>query len=387
MVTSKNARDIVLFLGAGFSHDAALPIMSRFGGASDLELKALKERHGSGSRSPREAAQILIEAGETFAAFQRYCAHANILDDDQLNNLETIFCIAEVMAEAGPHVLTLNGRQMSVPELSRHIQLWLWKIYQACPPLDHTRSLGNGAVYDKLFTILKNLGIGSKLTVLSTNYDLVFERWAMTHWTPCAYPLRRVIRVQVGDGGNNYLDDPSNREAPLVCKLHGSINYFYHPARVDRLLLVDDAGSTTPIRGSGLVPTDRPTLFAVDSISELQKDHGKDITPAIIPPTYAKLTGYPWLREIWHQAFEALCAARAIVFIGYSMPASDGFMRALIHAALASRTGADGPKVVVVDPDDDTRCRYMKTFQDLYVTTKARRLQDLDREEIERILT
>ena len=73
--------------------------------------------------------------------------------------------------------------------------------------------------------------------------------------------------------------------------------------------------------------------------------------PAIIPPTYAKLQRQPWLRRTWNRAFRAIKEAKLLIFIGYSMPESDGFMRAMIQGALAARSDPDpGPEVFVVNP-------------------------------------
>ena len=86
------------------------------------------------------------------------------------------------------------------------------------------------------------------------------------------------------------------------------------------------------------------------------------MTPQIIPPTYAKLEAFKWLKCIWNNAFEALRSAKKIVFIGYSMPESDGHMRAMIQAAMAQRTAGDSPGVHVFDLSTEALLRYQSFF-------------------------
>ena len=81
-----NERDIVLFLGAGFSKDAGLPIMRKFGEASDKEYKSLLKHTYPETPSFRNAAPMLREAGLTFQHFQEFCKRASTLSCDDVNN-------------------------------------------------------------------------------------------------------------------------------------------------------------------------------------------------------------------------------------------------------------------------------------------------------------
>jgi hypothetical protein len=165
--------------------------------------------------------------------------------------------------------------------------------------------------------------------------------------------------------------------ALVLCKLHGSVNFFDTVCSDQPRLRVciDTIQAGKKIGGSRIPtyhpPADsmhdpekckcRPAIFAQDAIWSLRERYGKTLFPAIVPPTYAKLQGQPWLRPIWHAAFQAIEAARAIVFIGYSLPPSDGFMRAIFQGALASRQGI-GPAVYVVDPSECVFQRYAQLF-------------------------
>ncbi len=174
-----------------------------------------------------------------------------------------------------------------------------------------------------------------------------------------------------------YIDgqDDNNTKGPLLCKLHGSINYFQDSSVSDKLHVANLLGGDKPIGKSCVSPQaidwwkDKPAILTVDAISDIWQDYGNNLSPAIIPPTYAKLTGQKWLRNIWHTALDILSKAKKIIFIGYSMPDSDGFMRALIHSAMAIRASQPNfvpPQVFVIDPCQDTHKRYQELFHETY---------------------
>ena len=104
--------------------------------------------------------------------------------------------------------------------------------------------------------------------------------------------------------------------------------------------------------GDSYVATDRPAMLPVDALWQLRQNYPDiDIVPAIVPPTYSKLKGYEWLRKIWNAAYESLKNADLVIFIGYSMPDSDGFMCALIQSAMAARDPRKGLEICVIDPE------------------------------------
>jgi hypothetical protein len=370
MPGSLTERDIVFFLGAGFSNNAGLPVMSQFGSASVADYKGLLPHALAprGSSQFRNAAPMLVEAAEVFQQFQRVCERAGTLSGSDIENLETVFCVAEVLSECGQTRINLGNQPFATDVLIEEIQLWLWKIYQQCPLLNPKRET-NENVYNQFFTFLKELRIVDRLTVVTTNYDLTYEYLSWKHGMPCVYHWPDTKSFKAGHGSQQYLYD-DEREHPdktVICKLHGSVNYFQDRSKGEQssLFVASDLGDETPIGKSG-VWKEKPALFAVDAIWNIRKKYGEAFTPVIVPPTYAKLTQQPWLREIWNRAFHALTNAEKIIFIGYSMPDSDGFMRALVHGALAVRGSDRPPKVYVIDKCEDTHKRYKNLFGSIY---------------------
>ena len=376
--SKEEKRDTVLFLGAGFSCDAGLPIMSEFGAAAQKDYQGLL-KHAEAPRDSaqfRKAAPILVEAADVFKQFQQFCKASPTLRDSDVDNMEAIFCVAEAMYEANVESIKLHSKEYAIRELIRHIQLWLWKVFQQYPPLNSMRQDDiNTETYDRLFKSLNQFELSKRLAVITTNYDLVFEYLSREKTMPCHYPLTKAESISIGGGIDPFVflnrGDNDSAKGPLLCKLHGSINYFQDDSNTSILHVANSCGNDKPIGNSGdLLWKDKPAIFALDSIWSIRGKYGNSLSPAIIPPTYAKLTQQEWLRAIWGEALGLLSKAKKIIFIGYSMPDSDGFMRALMHSAMAMRAADPNsvvpPKVYVIDPSEDTHKRYKRLFHEIY---------------------
>jgi len=366
-------REIVLFLGAGFSSSAELPLMNEFGEQARIENFYLLKHAQADRNSPeyRYAAPMLVDSAFVFKNFQEICKRSNTLSDDEIKNLETIFCIAEILKESGQKIISIDGHPYSIDTVIKEIQLWLWKIYQQYPFINDRKKVAkkNEPMYNQFFQIIGEPNIIDNITVITTNYDLIFEFKAFTKGMLCSYCIKNSRRINAGHGFKEYvvLEYSYNKKGPIICKLHGSVNFFQDHSINDKgyLYISSDLGNNKPIgRSHGF--NKRPAIFAVDAIWNVQKKYGETFFPSIIPPTYSKLYHHNWLVEIWNNAFVALKNAKKIIFIGYSFPESDGFMRALIHGAMGLRCNEKLPEVYVIDPDKETHERYKKIFKSMY---------------------
>jgi hypothetical protein len=363
--------NIVLFLGAGFSSDAGFPTMAGFGRESLRSLEGLRKHAGSGPRS-RLAADMLIEAAGKFHQFQELCRKSPVLTEDEVNNMETIFCIAEAIYESGQENIVINGGTYDVADLIVNIQLWLWKVFQQFPPINSERiEEVNEEPYKKLFRLLSP----QNTTIITTNYDMAFEYYSATIGIPCLYPVKESREITITDpakGENKFAHISGGEvvEGFTVCKLHGSVNYFYKSqGDMETIDILNEMGNGTKIGKTGPWPKEWPLVLAVDAIAAIKNKYGNEVTPAIVPPTYSKLTQKKWLRSIWNAAFTALRNADKIIFIGYSMPESDGFMKALFNGALATRNNSKEPKVYLIDKSKDVFCRYCNFWGKLFDKT------------------
>jgi hypothetical protein len=360
-------KDVVLFLGAGFAKAAGLPVMADFGPESTRERRTLIKRHSSLSpknRQHRFAAARVIDASTTFEAFRDLCVQSGTRTRKDWQNLETVFCAAEALAEAGvPEILLrvpahrLRGgfleQPFSTSSILKDIQLWIWKVYQKMPLVQKKPPVPvDPEAYQRFFSSLQTFGITERLTVVTTNYDLVFEYTSSKCGMPmCSYPMAWGEEFNVSRAPRPYIVAGPTPDTITVCKLHGSVNYFEdaETSTTQRVRIAADIGGGPTIGNSG-GSAGRPALFALDAIWAVEKRYGPGLTPAIVPPTYAKLGRQRWLREVWSAARTALSSAHHIIFVGYSLPASDGFMSALLAGAAALRNDGGAPDITVIDP-------------------------------------
>jgi hypothetical protein len=183
-----DGRDTVLFLGAGFSVESGFPAIRNFGSFCKDEHKALK-KHAEPKDEFRNAGPMLIESFKVFELFQNYCRRSGIMTEENIQNMEHIFTVAEILKESGISQIKLNGSLYDIQELISHIQLTLWKIYQRCP-LVRKKDPGTipdikNEVYEPFFNNIKKRA--NSLTIITTNYDLNIEymTFALNDSQPC----------------------------------------------------------------------------------------------------------------------------------------------------------------------------------------------------------
>lgn len=145
--------ELVVFLGAGFSKEADLPVMSEFAKYSESELQSLIKNHGPDSNSPRNASQFLIENGKLFEAFRQYLNEITRFNIDSFSpdNMEDIFTTAEMMHTCNFRDIYLDGRNRSLCEILRAIKRWLWKIYHRIPIHNFIKNNIDVAPYEGFF--------------------------------------------------------------------------------------------------------------------------------------------------------------------------------------------------------------------------------------------
>ncbi len=355
---------IAIFLGAGFSRAADLPVMSEFARYSESELQSLKQKHGPGSQSPRNAAPLLIDKGDLYESFRKYLNKMAPcwLSSFSADNMEHLFIMAEMMHNCKFPEINLNGQDRSLCEILRAIKLWLWKIYQRIPIHNPSRYKITEEPYNIFIKRLYQHGLND-ISIITTNYDMVLEYLFHQQGAQVCYPISEnnykfedlcAPNIRIASGL-----PPDGKNAPILCKLHGSVNFFSEYNYNDRKLHIV-ADTAQKAIGSSTISPRAPSIMAVDAIHELTVNRG--LVPEIIPPTYAKLRDNEWLRDIWKYAAKSLINAQKWIFIGYSFPSTDGFMRSLINIALISRNGAPLPQVIVVDKDEEIKKNYTEVF-------------------------
>lgn len=374
---NNNKRDILFFLGAGFSREAGLPIMSEFGEGSHTELNDEKRDWSRPKLKHwrKNWRDLFTESGKIFEQFQKFCGRAKKFVKLDCDNMEVLFCIAESLAAVGETEITLLAEEkkpspIKISKLLTQIKIWLWKIYHQFPPYNRKRATSvNERSYESLFDLIKKFDLTSRIYVLTTNYDLVFECFAIKSGIKCCYPFQldsdnTIFETKKSIGTHeSYLNLENSKDGPMICKLHGSVNYFRKKVedhKYESKLYIEDQLIEIENEEKKI---NRPNILSVECGHELIKN--KNFEPLIIPPTYAKIREEKYLRSIWAEAFKAIQNAKKLIFIGYSLPESDGFIRSVIQTAMTMRRIKGDLKIFAIDPCDETHERYRTFFNPL----------------------
>jgi hypothetical protein len=193
------------------------------------------------------------------------------------------------------------------------------------------------------------VGRDRHLTVITTNYDLNIEAAAAWH----SVGLKVTDGVQssctsLGRGQtaarSMYNSCRSTRgygvgiSAELI-KLHGSVNWYKYQ---DRLIVEDmvDLGDFVPAQHEYATIT-------IKYRHHSQPWCGPELAQ-IVPPTVIKPHHFSQLAEQWREAACALSRATVVLFIGYSFPDSDTYMRLFLATSLHGNVGLRS--IYVIDP-------------------------------------
>jgi len=189
--------------------------------------------------------------------------------------------------------------------------------------------------------------------VITLNWDTVAERTLaeIESWDPIdGYGFKRTLAVSGPLGVRDPLPQGYRTTSPIcVLKLHGSVGWRRDGDNVylDSVML---------LREFGFYFDGDP----IELIDTLEPDFAGRDPPLIAYPSFLKQLDHPILDEVWRQAADALATADEVDVWGYSLPSSDGAIRALLQT-LSVRLRRGSCSVVVHDPSE-TVLRRWKAF-------------------------
>lgn len=183
-----------------------------------------------------------------------------------------------------------------------------------------------------------------RMTIITTNYDLCIE-----------VQLLRFNRLRVRLVGNwvsssgNPQGKGENAEASIydsespvtLLRLHGAVNW----------------GIASQIGLDGKLQYDFRVVSHLDPKDRLPWAIKSDLygaestTPFLVAPTILKHQADGPYAEQWREAAKALAKARHVIFVGYSFPESDAYMRYFLGASLSENV--DLESIIIVDPRAD----------------------------------
>jgi NAD-dependent SIR2 family protein deacetylase len=320
----------VYVIGAGFSRDAGLPLISDFNDTKFLSklLTVVRNRKESVSRF-NEAKSVLTTLIE-----------GNIISDIE-DALGYLSCMEYLGIE-----LEISGSDNVFPEVHKGNVEWL--ITQAVS----LRGKRRPQAYEKFF---KKVG-REKSTIISFNYDLLPEQSAKSHGREFDY---------------GFSDEYENERGslPLLLKLHGSVDWIF-------------------CRHCGL-----QILYGLEVAIMISKKRIKcpecmrfeGLEPVIIPPIIGKehtidrfSGGKRNMRDVWRLAMNKLAEAEKVIFIGYSFRDIDVYARNMVNVTyFLSRKD---PTYIIINPDIDVIGNYRKVLPKVKLTHEPHGFKDTFRD-------
>jgi hypothetical protein len=178
--------------------------------------------------------------------------------------------------------------------------------------------------------------------IVTSNLDL-FVEW---------YAACRNIRLRLG----GVLGDSTL----TLIKLHGSLDWTESGFRksgypnADYAVVRELQNASRP-RAIEIEPDDMLRIRAVENMSKSwQFIKARTRRPHMIMMAQGKTVDMQPIQSMWDDAYKALCAAKELRIIGYSMPVDDVEIRTLLRAGIARGTQ---PTVVVQNPEPGVHVR------------------------------
>lgn len=192
-----------------------------------------------------------------------------------------------------------------------------------------------------------------QLTVVTTNYDLLAELGFWSIDFPMRLPFDWAENPKPTQFASLYSREGS---APLLCKVHGSLNFFEGTGDVPLVIesAISRVTSSWEDRGDYHLP-----LMSVANYETTYKLPG---VPLLVPPTLYKQQAARTFDATWDAASAAIKNADRITVIGYSFPPSDTYMKYFFGSALVDNTDLVG--IDIVDPIADDLVDRLKNQSD-----------------------
>ncbi len=337
--------DNVIILGAGFSKDAGIPLLSNF---VDTMADIAVRKSWNGKAIPLSDIPIFDIPLEIRRDLDHYHGRANF--DDR--NLEDILSILTFNA-LGNNPRSMEHLKGLNRAIARTIELTCDVRHPGIIGSDHRAINTTGPdAYRSFWRALFDWASPERTlpTIISFNYDLVLERALFqvlnnTYYNSCR-PVVNSRFIQV-----RYFYEKN-------------IEKFYEVGYCDYQTESDDSFHLTP---GSLVRVSDASSVSNAKVIEILKLHGSinfplpgtDLTgasyslvecldnPYILPPIVNKLASET-PNAMWETALERLRKAKNVILVGYSLPQADVTIQYFFKAGLGPNLGIN--KLFVFDP-------------------------------------
>jgi plasmid maintenance system killer protein len=380
--------NVVFFLGAGFSCEADMPAMSEFAKISEHEFNytskyAFAHINEKKELDYRYAAPLIYEAGIIYRAFRRYCK-VNKLPKEitKLDDLEWLFQQAEELdseeIDMEFEVIKTTGYcnfSVSKREITIALQFWAWKIFNRLPILSkgkviHFLREPNWKLYEKFSMILTKQYSINNISVITTNYDLILEYslWKLPQAPKAYYPLK-YRPIPIDNNSEEFIG--SSRYGIPFYKIHGSVNYYTKKSDNNSLSVSCDLANKT-IGMSKII--NEPVTIHYDGLLGIRYKYGSDLVPEIVPPSKKAYESNDKTKKLPKWQEQVICGAKKklenadkIIFIGYSLPKTDEYLKNMLK--INTNPNAS---IFVINPDSigEVNANYRQVYKNYQFVRK-----------------
>ncbi len=350
---SKSSIDHLIVAGAGFSHNAGLPLASDFTRAM-LDVANLKKDGPSA---------ILVEFATSFV--DHVFGDGATLSADRWPPLEDLFTIVDLAANTGHNL----GNKYSASDLRTVRRALIVRLIRMLAIAHRSKRDAPDEQYRTLVQVLKQLDTDT-VGLLNMNWDTVVEEIIAKEKKITFFDYGcEAIAARFVNGHVRLADTSRSINNPLkLLKPHGSVNWMYCDSCSRLFWFPSSATEQIAAR-----------LFRDSDGETVSRFIGRKPKPAVrralcpgcgapalgtrfVTFSYRKALEFPMHQATWARAEELLREAKTWIFIGYSMPSADYQFKYLLKRVQLSRRS--GPKLILVtkDPSDATIDNYKKFF-------------------------
>ena len=328
--------DIVFILGAGASRMAGGPLMSDFLSSSDDLLRA-----GRVDDKREDFERVSKAIGKL-----RYVHSKSNLNTANIEDVFSAFEMAKIIEKFS---------EFNLEEIDKLISSTKRVIAKTLESKIEFPTNGETVLspkpYDELLALIRFLREEASprhsVALITFNYDIALDYAIYKNGCEASYFLEDLVAIDI--------------TIPFF-KLHGSLNWTICPG-CDRIVLLsfDEYQNFRDIRTYKKPEKEHlPISMALAKFRHCE-NHQVNPDPVLIPPTWNKIyhqQHFKQLSLVWKQAAIELSEAQHLFVIGYSLPETDGFFRALY--SLGTESDRSLRRFWVFDPDETVEKRFRK---------------------------
>lgn len=232
----------------------------------------------------------------------------------------------------------------------------------------------------KLLGVSKERESGNKLSIITTNYDITLEYMLWRLGFHCYVPFEwEPFMFEFGykSQSESMYDRAEYETSILTCKLHGSINWFSNSENRNSLKVLNNL-----YRGEIDEDLDYEDDLSSPDFNfktvwypEISNESYKfEQVPFIVPLTIFKLQPDRRIQAIWDAAGKALKKADKLIFVGYSFPESDLYMRYFLAANLYENV--DLRVIHIISPSASKTLDKLKKIMGINFSNRLRALDE-----------